>query len=118
MTAEKLPDHLISYLRQCGLSSARADACNFETRLYHDLGVYGDEAQGYVDELKNGNNVDMSKFVFDDYFPQEIPATTIWGALICQLFPSRAKLLRDRLAYAPLPLRLIDQAIRRGQWQD
>jgi len=41
------------------------------TRLYHDMNVYGDEADELITAYSKKFNVDISAFRFSDYFPVE-----------------------------------------------
>ncbi len=41
------------------------------TRLFHDLDLYGDDAAEFLDRFKERFSVDMSDFRFADYFPSE-----------------------------------------------
>ncbi len=44
---------------------------NIETRIFHDLFLYGDDADEFLVEYKNRYSVDFSKFDFNMYFPSE-----------------------------------------------
>ena len=41
------------------------------TSLYHDLSIYGDDADGLLMEYSELFNVSMNDFQFKDYFPEE-----------------------------------------------
>lgn len=55
---------------------------NENTRLYEDLGIYGDEASSFFIEFGNYFNVDVSKLELDKYFKGE-------GLSIFSLFKKR-----------------------------
>lgn len=46
-------------------------------RLFHDLGLYGNEAIDFLNSFSYAFNVDMSNFIFDKYFGMGNGFTTI-----------------------------------------
>ena len=51
-------------------------------RLQHDLGLDGNDAQAFIDKFAARFDVDMTKFVFRDYFGREsfgcVPLWIVW----------------------------------------
>ena len=82
--------------------------------VYHDLGIYGDEAESYIELLEDEFGVDISKFNFDQYFPSEFyekvplprfsfkPFIFLWGS----------KKNDDR--YQRFTIELVEEAIQKG----
>jgi hypothetical protein len=111
-----LPHELKDYLIKCGLSKKTIEKCTLETRLYHDLCIYGDIAEAFMEALVDLYKVDLSDFAFYKYFPGEFQGNpwltkfiincTPWGKWICQ---------RDR-TYAPLTLKMILSAMSNGKF--
>lgn len=88
-----------------------------DTRLYHDLGIRGDEAWAYLETLKRDFDVDLTEFDFEVYFPAEFPGETFLEQVFGWLFPWTRKGLAPE-SFAPLTLRMIDRAIDRGRWSE
>lgn len=47
------------------------DILNQDTRIYHDLNIYGDDADELLEEYSKLFNIRISSFKFTDYFPEE-----------------------------------------------
>ncbi len=47
------------------------DGISIDSRVYHDLGIYGDDAREFLLEYSEAFEVDMSAFQFANYFPGE-----------------------------------------------
>ncbi len=45
-----------------------------DVRLFHDLGIDGDDAEEILTELKDKHQVDFDKFIFSNYFGSEVGA--------------------------------------------
>src|SRR5262245_9354472 len=80
-----------------------------ETRLLHDLGVYGDDVDELLQALSERFGVDFSEFRFDRYFYGE-PHLLDWSGLFWT-FRGPAKSPK-----APLTLSMLMAAIDRGRW--
>ncbi|WP_195764095.1 DUF1493 family protein [Pseudoduganella rivuli] len=113
-----LPDILKVWLRKCGLSNRLLNQCQLQTRLYHDLGLYGDIAETYMDELAESHGVDLSDFVFERYFPSEFPGNT-WVArfLVSHMPFGRWFYERDRM-YAALTLEMVLNSMISKKFQE
>ncbi|HEY4641195.1 MAG TPA: DUF1493 family protein [Thermoanaerobaculia bacterium] len=61
------------------------DKLNETDRLQHDLGLDGADAQAFIDKFAERFDVDMTNFVFRDYFGREsfgcIPLWIVWIAI-------------------------------------
>lgn len=77
--SSNLTDNIREYLRVVGVSEKRIARLNLETRLYHDLGFYGDVAEGYMEVLMDHFHVDLRGFDFYKYFPPEITGKICWN---------------------------------------
>lgn len=104
------------YLRRCGLSENELIKCNMDTRLYQDLGVYGDVAESYVEVLSNHYGVDMSGFEFDDFFPPEFDGRNWIASFFLWIFPLLGYMVRRRKKYHAFTLRKLENIISVGRW--
>ena len=120
MTAStiKPDDAVYSFLNALGYSERKIARWTMETRLYHDLGLYGDSAIEDMDFLAARFSVDMSNFVFDYYFPPQFEGRNRVEAVLFNSIPFLHRILRRRRAYRPLTIRMIDEAMKVGFWQD
>lgn len=110
-----LPDWFEEFLSAAGISKkniARADA---HTRFYHDLNIYGDEAEPIVEELEQ--RIDISSFNPNLYFPPEFPGENsfTWVAYWAIPFSHRIFKLKDK--YKPLNFSDVMAALERGRWE-
>ena len=48
-----------------------SDGITEHTRLYHDLNIYGDDAEEVMTKFSEMFDVDLSEFSFMDHFPDE-----------------------------------------------
>lgn len=113
------PDNAVfPYLRALGYSEPRIAAMNASTRLYHDLGIFGDDAIEYMQLLHQRFGVDLSRFDVDRYFPPEFEGRNKLEAFFLTLIPFSGFLLRRRRSYPPLMLAMIDRSIRAKRWMD
>jgi hypothetical protein len=62
-TPSDLSIELREYLKRCGLPNNKIMQCSGGTRMYHDLGLYGDIAEGCMDLLAKGYHVDLSRAI-------------------------------------------------------
>ena len=111
-----LSPELVDYLRRCGFSSREIAKWDLHMRVYHDLGWYGDIAEGCMDELVDHDHVDMSGFEFDRFFPPEFLADDFASVLWYGFVPFAAERERNRRVYEPLTLKMIESAFRTGRW--
>lgn len=111
-------DAIFPYLRALGYSERRIAAMNAGTRLYHDLGIYGDDAIEYMQLLQTKFGVDLSGLDVDRYFPPEFEGRNKLAAFLLTLIPFSGFLLRRRRTYPPLTLAMIDSSLRAKRWTD
>ena len=119
MPSTNLTDLRKSFLKDCGERNNRIEACHMNTRLYHDLGIYGEAAEDYIDVLASKYNVDMTDFDLDRYFPPEFAGKTKLTRALIWTFPYIWKLFSPRdqdSNYLPLTLEMIEQAIHQKKW--
>src|ERR1700753_1279340 len=108
MTASTIqPDDAVySYLNALGYSERKIARWTMETRLYHDLGLYGDGAIEDMEFLAERFNVDMSNFAFVAYFPPQFEGRNWIEVQLFNSIPLLHRILRGRRAYRPLTLRM------------
>ena len=105
------------YLRKLGYSDQEIDHLNMDTRMFHDLGLYGDDAADAFWLLQNKFGVDLSSFDIDRYFPPEFEGKTKFEAFLRNIAtPQATRLLRVRDSYEPLTLDMINRSITNGRW--
>lgn len=110
---DKFSDNFIRYLKNLGHKSSEIDIFTRDTRLYHDLGLYGDEAEDYLEDLHKNYNVDFSTFNFLEYFPPEWPIADNQWQFILYLF-WHPKINPDD--YKPFTLGMLEQAMIEKVW--
>ncbi|MCW7536262.1 DUF1493 family protein [Aquabacterium sp. A7-Y] len=112
----ELSDPLREYLRRCGLPEKKLAACTWETRLYHDLRIYGDVAEAYMGVLVDHYQVDLSGFEFDKFFPPEFAGRNMLTRVLLWIVPFAGKAARDQGEYRPLTMSMLDRVIRDKRW--
>jgi hypothetical protein len=78
---------LHSYFKICGHSAQQIESYGMGTRIFHDLGIYGEIAEDHMVTLANDFGVDLSAFVFEDYFPNEFAGQTTLQTWLFWVFP-------------------------------
>lgn len=114
--ASELSTELREYLKRCGLSERKIARCNGGTRMYHDLDLYGDIAEGCMELLAKDYHVDLSGFEFEKFFPPEFVGKNMLTGFLLQLVPFAGRAARQRGVYLPLTLEMIDGAMRAERW--
>jgi hypothetical protein len=109
-------DEVFSYLRELGYSERRIASMSMNTRLFHDLGIYGDSAIEDTQLLLEKFGVDLSGFDFAKYFPPEFEGRNKFEAFLITCVPFLTMVLRKRRVYFPLTLDMIDRSIRAKRW--
>ena len=87
------------------------------TRLQHDLGLDGTDAEEFMEAFSEEFNVDMSEFEFDKHFGPEAPPnlTTLVRYLYCRLVGGDpAGLISSELI--PITLRDLVSAAKAKKW--
>jgi hypothetical protein len=116
LMGNELSTELREYLMHCGLSDSKLDKCNAGTRLYHDLDIYGDIAEAYMEVLVDRYHVDMTGFEFDKFFPQEFAGKNALTRALLWIAPFAGNVARQRSEYQPLTLNRLDQVIHIKRW--
>ncbi len=101
---------------EAGYSESARSKCTLDTRLYHDLRMYGDEAHYCLKTLSERFGVDLSGFDFDEYFPPEWPGDNWAERIIRWMVPGLGK-PRPASQYKPITLAAIEKAIEIGRWE-
>lgn len=114
---EKLSSDLVEYLELCGMPRRVVARCKSETRMYHDLGIYGDIAEAYIDVLGSKYSVDLAGFEFDKFFPPEVLGRSLLANVFFSFVPFSGQIVRRRGQWLPLTLGRIDSAIRLKRWE-
>jgi hypothetical protein len=108
---ENLSPKLYAFLRDWGMSEKSFATCTRETRLWHDLGYYGDIAESFLEELERKHQVDLGEFEFQKYFPIEAAGNHLFTNVIAIFLPFLAFLRRAVREYEPITLGMIDDAM-------
>lgn len=114
--ANDLSTELREYLKRCGLSESKIAQCSISTRMYHDLGLYGDIAEADMGVLADYYLVDLSGFEFDKFFPPEFAGKSPLARVLHWIVPFYGKLVRGNGKYLPLTLEMIERAMRTKRW--
>lgn len=114
--SEAINPEVVKYLRLCGVSERSILQSTKDTRLYHDLNIYGDIAETFVEVLESDYSVDLTNFVFDRYFPKEYIGDTTLQAFIYQIVPFLGKRKRNARNYEPIRLSDLQIIIRDKSW--
>ena len=115
--ASELSIELREYLKRCGLSERKIAQCSNSTRMYHDLDLYGDIAEAYMEVLAEDYHVDLSGFEFERFFPPEFAGKNAFTRVLLSIMPFAGSVVRKYGEWLPLPLERIDQAIRSKRWE-
>lgn len=113
----ELSIELREYLKRCGLPESKIAQCSGSTRMYHDLGLYGDIAEAYMEVLAEHYRVDLSGFEFDKFFPHEFAGKNVLTRVLLWITPFASNAARQRGEWLPLTLERLDRAIRSKRWE-
>ena len=114
MNEEIIPSSVVVLLHESGLSEKTICSCVPTTRIYHDLGLYGDTAWWFTEELSK--RIDMSGFCFEEYFPPEFGGKNSLARLLLSLLPFANWLYRRGRVYEPITLEMISNSLEAGRW--
>ena len=114
--ASELSVELREYLKRCGLSESKIAQCSGSTRMYHDLGLYGDIAEAYMGVLADHYHVDLSGFEFEKFFPPEFAGTNMLTRALLWIVPFAGNAARGSSEHLPLTLEMIDGVMRSKRW--
>jgi Protein of unknown function (DUF1493) len=110
----EIPSDFVHFLQNAGISNKAIKRSTLRTRLYHDMGLYGDTARWFVEEL--ARKVDMSQFSFERYFPPEFYGENWVTGLFFGFVPFASA--RKRESYEPVTLGMVLQSLESGKWVD
>ncbi|GLS74744.1 hypothetical protein GCM10007904_00790 [Oharaeibacter diazotrophicus] len=113
----ELSEQMKGYLKRGGLPSRIIAQCDGATRMYHDLGIYGDIAESYMEILAREYFVDMKYFYFNNYFPTEFSTTPPLRRTLIWLLPFFRESLDRNYDFEPVTLRRIERAIESKRWE-
>jgi hypothetical protein len=85
--------------------------------MYHDLGLYGDIAEAYMEELTVHYHVDLSGFEFDKFFPPEFAGKNALLSALSSILPFAGYVARQRGEYSPLTLTMMESVMRAKRWR-
>lgn len=117
LMATELSTELRGYLKHCSLSESKIAQCSSSTRMYHDLGLYGDIAEAYIEVLAERYQVDLRGFEFEKFFPHEFAGKSALSRVLLWIMPFAGGAARQRDEYLPLTLERIDRALRSKRWE-
>jgi hypothetical protein len=115
MSDSQLPIALESLLRDSGVSEREIRHAQLSTRIYHDLGLYGDTAWWFAEEL--GKRIDMSSFCFEHYFPPEFYGEGALARFFYAMVPFTSWIRRKKDEYTPVTLSMILHFMNEGRWE-
>ena len=116
MSESELPRWFSDFLLNAGIPKKAVEESTLQTRLYHDLGLYGDTAWWFVEDV--AKEVDMSQFCFERYFPSECYGESHFTRMIYWLCPFVGAARRKRETYEPLTLQVVLESLESGKWAD
>jgi Protein of unknown function (DUF1493) len=108
---------VLQALARLGLNKKVGVAIDLDTQLLRDLNIYGDVAESIFEQLRDEFNVDVSKFNFHDYFPEEFPNHHGFQKLKYwfTLFPASPSTRHTE--FKPITIAMIRDAICSRVWQ-
>ena len=109
--SERLSEQVKEWLRECGYSEIDMAGLSGRTRLLHDMKLLGDTAEEQLVMLRDQFGVDMRRFEFNQYFPNEFSL----DAFVLTLLPWHI-LRRLLVKYRPLSLGMIDRVLAEKKW--
>ncbi|QIR26887.1 MULTISPECIES: DUF1493 family protein [Kluyvera] len=122
---------IIYFLKTARFSEKEIALLTYDTRLFHDLDLFGDTAENILEILQREFNVDMSSFKFDKYFPteysQDVKHIDKLNTLLFFKFNAIARKhflnIKEKVDgiyanYRPITLHMIEMSIREKKWAD
>jgi len=101
---------LKTFISKLGFSNNEVSHFTHETRFFHDLGFRGDTAIECM-QMLNEMGVDMSNFIFEDYFPAEFHKK-----FILNLLPIPDKYITNKERFKPLTLAMLEDFLEKKTW--
>ncbi|GAA6172660.1 hypothetical protein NBRC116592_23300 [Colwellia sp. KU-HH00111] len=103
------------YLKESGLSQYIKKDEDLDLCLYHDLNIYGDISEGYIELLASNYGVNCDEFIFEDYFPVEFYRGSFISSCIYTFLPFiRRRKDFIKIKYKKFRIRKFKQAIKDG----
>lgn len=112
---KELSAEFLNYLALCGLSKKKIAQCTPDTRMYHDLDLYGEMAEDFLYVLIDDYQVDMSGLDFDRFFPPEFLSCGFPSLGYPAILPF-PMIARKRASYQPLTLAMLDKVMQTKRW--
>ncbi len=109
---------LESYLLECGFKKSSINEFDGNTRLWHDLGVYGDIAESYIELMRDKYGVDISNFCFDDYFPTDFSGGSTFQIFIFSAIPFLRNRYNKKQPFKPLTLATVEKVLSSKVFED
>jgi len=103
---------VVDCLKKCGVSNRLIENCTRKTRLLHDLNIYGDVAEGFIEILEQDHNVNILCFDFQKYFPEEFFGENLISKILFRMIPLAIIIEKRKSKYYPLTLTQIENAIK------
>ena len=112
------PDtELYLYLRALGYSDPQIAEMNTNTRLFHDLGLYGDAAEDAMWLLQRRFGVDLSELDINKYFPPEFEGKNRLDAFLRNIaYPRDSRLIDALRVCEPLTLSMVGRSLAAKRW--
>lgn len=105
-------DAFNKFLIESGLSKYYKDEEDNDVSLYHDLNIYGDIAESYIELLAEKYGVDVSAFDFGSYFPPEFTGESTLQRYLYSFVPFLASLHNAKKTYKRFTFGVIKQTLR------
>ena len=122
---------IISFLKKARFSAKEITLLTYDTRLLHDLHLFGDTAEDVLEVLQREFNVDMSPFQFNKYFPAEFSKDVEYIDKLNILLFFKLNVIASKYFviikekvdeiyrnYPPITLGMIEMSIMEKKWVD
>jgi hypothetical protein len=103
---------LRTFLVRQGISRRRIATYHRNTRLWHDMGEYGEVAEDILNDFCEEFSVDYSAFEFNKYFPNDNVSDSLVLSVLASLVPFLQNFIRTRREYSPFTLGMLDDSIK------
>jgi hypothetical protein len=90
---------------------------DMKSRLYHDIGIYGDMALFLLEQLQD-EGINMQEFNFDDYFPREFIGSNILSNFYYLIFPAQRHKYFSERNFKEFTLQMLDRLLIKRVWTD
>ncbi|EDT2963577.1 TPA: DUF1493 family protein [Salmonella enterica] len=122
---------ILEFLRVARFSEKEIATYTYDTRLFHDLNLFGDTAEDVFEILHETFNVELTGFTFDEYFPVEFSEDVacmdnleilLFFRLnfilknVCKNLTRKVDEIHDK--YKPITLYMVEESIKKRRWVD